>query len=47
MSKKAVSVATLALAALGGILAYRQVQQERAEQDLWSEATKDTEIDLR
>jgi len=47
VSKKIVSMATLALAALGGVLAYRQVQQERAEQDLWGEATQDTEIDLR
>ena len=29
----------LALAIVGGFLAYRQVQSDRSEQDLWSEAT--------
>jgi hypothetical protein len=29
----------VALAAVGGLLAYRQVQAGRAEQDLWTEAT--------
>jgi hypothetical protein len=29
----------LALAVVGGLVAYRQVQSDRAEQDLWTEAT--------
>ncbi|NGN63911.1 hypothetical protein G5C51_08335 [Streptomyces sp. A7024] len=29
----------IALAAVGGLLVYRQVQADRAEQDLWTEAT--------
>jgi hypothetical protein len=29
----------LVLAVIGGLLAYRQVQAGRAEQDLWTEAT--------
>jgi hypothetical protein len=29
----------LALVAIGGFLVYRQVQADRAEQDLWTEAT--------
>ncbi len=29
----------LLLAAVGGFLVYRQVQSNRAEQDLWTEAT--------
>ncbi|MBW1598839.1 hypothetical protein HPT28_17745 [Streptomyces sp. JJ38] len=28
-----------ALAAIGGLLVYRQIQADRAEQDLWTEAT--------
>ncbi len=36
MSKK---ILLLALAVVGGLLAYRQVQASRAEQDLWTEAT--------
>ncbi|GAA2475957.1 DLW-39 family protein [Streptomyces sp. NPDC059506] len=27
------------LAAVGGLLVYRQIQADRAEQDLWTEAT--------
>lgn len=27
------------LAAIGGLLVYRQIQADRAEQDLWTEAT--------
>lgn len=37
MSKKAVLLG--ALAAIGGFLAFRKVQSDRAEQDLWTEAT--------
>ncbi|QES55592.1 hypothetical protein DEJ51_16595 [Streptomyces venezuelae] len=29
----------VALAAIGGLLVYRQIQADRAEQDLWTEAT--------
>lgn len=29
----------IALAAIGGFLVYRQIQADRAEQDLWTEAT--------
>ncbi|GAB2574789.1 hypothetical protein GCM10027168_04630 [Streptomyces capparidis] len=29
----------IALAAVGGLFVYRQVQANRAEQDLWTEAT--------
>ncbi|MBP0461380.1 MULTISPECIES: DLW-39 family protein [Streptomyces] len=29
----------VALAAIGGFLVYRQIQADRAEQDLWTEAT--------
>ncbi|MEE1939508.1 DLW-39 family protein [Streptomyces sp. TRM 70361] len=29
----------IALAAVGGLLVYRQIQADRAEQDLWTEAT--------
>ncbi|MGH3329252.1 MAG: DLW-39 family protein [Streptomycetales bacterium] len=29
----------LVLAAVGGFLVYRQIQADRAEQDLWTEAT--------
>lgn len=29
----------IALVAIGGFLVYRQVQADRAEQDLWTEAT--------
>lgn len=29
----------IALAAVGGYFVYRQVQADRAEQDLWTEAT--------
>ena len=29
----------VALAAVGGLLVYRQIQADRAEQDLWTEAT--------
>ena len=29
----------ITLAALGGYFVYRQVQADRAEQDLWTEAT--------
>ena len=29
----------VALVALGGFFVYRQVQADRAEQDLWTEAT--------
>ncbi|WP_235215461.1 DLW-39 family protein [Phaeacidiphilus oryzae] len=29
----------IVLAALGGYFVYRQVQADRAEQDLWTEAT--------
>ena len=29
----------VALAAIGGLLVYRQIQAGRAEQDLWTEAT--------
>jgi hypothetical protein len=29
----------IALAALGGLFVYRQIQADRAEQDLWTEAT--------
>ena len=29
----------VALAAVAGVLVYRQVQADRAEQDLWTEAT--------
>jgi hypothetical protein len=29
----------LALALVGGLLVYRQVQSSRAEKDLWAEAT--------
>lgn len=29
----------VALAAVGGFLVYRQFQSDRAEQDLWTEAT--------
>lgn len=36
MSKK---LLLLALAVIGGLFAYRQVQSDRAEQDLWTEAT--------
>jgi MYXO-CTERM domain-containing protein len=36
VSKK---ILLLALAVVGGLLAYRQVQASRAEQDLWTEAT--------
>ncbi len=32
-------ITALLLAALGGLLAYRKVQSDRAEQDLWAEAT--------
>jgi hypothetical protein len=35
----------LALVAAGGVAAYRKVQADRAEQDLWTEAT--TGPDLR
>lgn len=35
----------LALAAAGGYAAYRRIQSERAEQDLWTEAT--TSADAR
>ncbi|MDT0307013.1 DLW-39 family protein [Streptomyces sp. DSM 44917] len=28
-----------ALAVVGGLLVYRQIQADRAEQDLWTEAT--------
>lgn len=27
------------LAAIGGLLVYRQIQADKAEQDLWTEAT--------
>ncbi len=36
MSKK---LLLLAAAAVGGLFAYRKVTAERAEQDLWAEAT--------
>jgi hypothetical protein len=29
----------LVLVAIGGLLVYRQVQADKAEQDLWTEAT--------
>ena len=29
----------IALVAVGGLLVYRQIQADRAEQDLWTEAT--------
>ncbi|MGP3967837.1 DLW-39 family protein [Streptomyces sp. 6N223] len=29
----------LALAVIGGLLVYRQIQADKAEQDLWTEAT--------
>jgi hypothetical protein len=29
----------VALAAVGALLVYRQIQADRAEQDLWTEAT--------
>lgn len=29
----------VALVAVGGFLAYRQIQADKAEQDLWTEAT--------
>ncbi|TDC62159.1 hypothetical protein E1283_34575 [Streptomyces hainanensis] len=29
----------VALAAIGGLLVYRQIQADKAEQDLWTEAT--------
>ena len=29
----------LALVAVGGLLVYRQLQADKAEQDLWTEAT--------
>jgi hypothetical protein len=35
------------LAALGGYFVYRQVQADRAEQDLWTEATDAVPVGTR
>ena len=32
-------VLLLVVAAIGGLLVYRQVQSDKSEQDLWTEAT--------
>jgi hypothetical protein len=37
----------VALAALGGYFVYRQVQADRAEQDLWTEATDAVPVGAR
>lgn len=37
MSKKALFLGALAI--VGGFLAFRKMQADRAEQDLWTEAT--------
>ena len=36
-----------AVAAIGGLLAYRRFSSQRAEQDLWNEATDPVSPDLR
>ena len=36
----------LALAAIGGFLVYRRVQEAQAEEDLWIEATSSEPVNL-